>query len=82
MTYQIVLIRLDKRRDKALDVQKVLTEYGCNIKVRLGLHNSQDGVCGEDGLIVLDVKAEDTRIEELIQHLNQQETVTAKYIKI
>ena len=36
-------------------VQKVLTEYGCNIKTRIGLHRVDDQVCSPRGLILLEM---------------------------
>jgi len=39
----------------AVDVQNVLTQYGCNIKTRLGLHEIGDGTsCSPNGLVVLE----------------------------
>ncbi len=48
----IMAIRTDKRRENAEALQKVLTEYGCIIKMRLGLHEAGDR-CSESGLILL-----------------------------
>ena len=45
-------IRASKRREVADALQGVLTEFGCNIKMRLGLHQAGD-VCSEEGLILL-----------------------------
>jgi len=36
-------------------VQKVLTKHGCNIKMRIGLHEANDKICSVDGLIVLQI---------------------------
>lgn len=39
MEKRIVLgVQVTNRVEKVLDVQKILTEYGCNIRTRLGLH--------------------------------------------
>lgn len=51
-TETIMAIRASKRREIADALQGVLTEYGCNIKMRLGLHQAGD-VCSEEGLILL-----------------------------
>ena len=48
----IMAIRASKRREVADALQGVLTEFGCNIKMRLGLHQAGD-VCSEEGLILL-----------------------------
>ena len=36
-------------------VQKLLTEYGCNIKTRLGLHHVDEKGCSVRGLILLEM---------------------------
>ncbi|MBS7527684.1 hypothetical protein KHM83_13440 [Fusibacter paucivorans] len=56
MSRIILGIKVDSRRDDATSVQALLTEYGCFIKTRLGLHNASDErtMCSEDGLILLE----------------------------
>lgn len=48
-------IRLDNRTQTAIDFQKVLTNFGCSIKTRLGLHDVNNNVCAPNGLILLEV---------------------------
>ena len=36
-------------------VQKILSDYGCSIRTRLGLHDAGDGFCSPNGLILLEV---------------------------
>lgn len=49
----IVLIKVGNRDESAVEVQKVLTEYGKAIKVRLGLHDYDEA--SSKGLIVLQI---------------------------
>lgn len=51
----IMGIRLDNRVSSAIEFQKVLTNYGCIIKTRLGLHEVADNKCAPNGLILLEV---------------------------
>jgi hypothetical protein len=54
---QIILgIKVDSRHEDAPNVQRLLTEYGCFIKTRLGLHTASDDrkLCNDDGLILLE----------------------------
>ena len=37
----ILGIHVTDRLKNAVDVQKVFTEYGCNIKTRIGLHDAE-----------------------------------------
>ncbi|MDR1491991.1 MAG: hypothetical protein LBT05_04640 [Planctomycetaceae bacterium] len=53
------------------EVQKIFTEFGCNIRTRLGLHNVTDGACIPNGLIILEiiggVKVADDLSEKLLK---------------
>lgn len=51
----IMGIRLDKRVDTAIEFQKILTQFGCIIKTRLGLHDVSCGKCAPNGIIILEV---------------------------
>ncbi|HOI53799.1 MAG TPA: hypothetical protein PLP01_00980 [Phycisphaerae bacterium] len=50
----IVGIHVTERTRHAGEIQKVLTQFGCNIKTRLGLHEASEGVCSPNGLILLE----------------------------
>ena len=51
-------------------VQQLLTEYGCSIRTRLGLHETDKGFCSPNGLLVLEMTEEETQVNELTQKLN------------
>jgi hypothetical protein len=59
----IMAILIDKRTDAAPEVQKILTEHGCIIKTRLGMHESSN--CADEGMIILDITADNTEVEAL-----------------
>lgn len=44
----------DRLRD-AVAVQSLLTQYGANIKTRLGLHDIEAGTPGPQGLVLLEM---------------------------
>lgn len=50
----IMGIRLDNRTQTAIDFQKILTNFGCSIKTRLGLHDVNANVCAPNGIILLE----------------------------
>jgi hypothetical protein len=51
MRKRVVLgVQVTNRVPNALEVQEILTEFGCNIKTRLGLHELTDTVCSTVGL--------------------------------
>ena len=71
---RIMAIRTDKRRDVAEKLQKVLTTFGCNISLRLGLHEA-GLVCSDSGLILLVLTGPEEEIAQFEQALNQLEGV-------
>lgn len=64
----IIGIRLDNRANTAIDFQKTLTQFGCIIKTRLGLHDVSDNKCAPNGIILLEV-IDDTEAIEFIKEL-------------
>ncbi|HWQ07783.1 MAG TPA: hypothetical protein VN436_01700 [Holophaga sp.] len=51
----ILGIHVTNRLRNASEVQKVFTEYGCNIKTRLGLHEVADNYCAGEGVVLLEI---------------------------
>ena len=78
MEFKIVGIKLENRNETAVRVQNTLTEYGCYIKIRLGLHNLNEQVCSQNGLILLELVAENNIIDEFLEKLNSINGTTAK----
>lgn len=72
MSTIIMGIKVEHRHAEATEVQGLLTEYGCFIKTRLGLHNASDDreVCSENGLILLEfIENCKTEVDELTKKL-------------
>lgn len=82
MTYKIVLVKIDHRSQEAEQVQKVLTEYGCNIKVRLGLHEASKEFCATDGLIILHVEGKSEELTLMLTQLNNLAYVAAQMLEM
>lgn len=80
--YYVIGVRMDNRISNAAALQQVLTDNGCKIKARLGLHEVSDNLCATDGLIILQPYGEKEEIEKLVQELNQLEGVKAKLIDL
>ncbi len=51
----ILGVHVAHRSKHTVRVQKILTEYGCSIRTRVGLHGAGDGFCSPNGLILLEV---------------------------
>lgn len=58
-------VMVTNRVENASQVQKVLTECGCNIKTRIGLHEVDDNVCSPAGLILLELFGGDKAYDEV-----------------
>jgi hypothetical protein len=81
MTYKIVLIKIDHRSQEAGLVQGILTEYGCNIKVRLGLHEASNEFCAQDGMVILHVDGKPEELTAMLDKLNKVDYVQAQLME-
>jgi hypothetical protein len=60
MEKHIILgVHVTDRLKRAAEVQRLFTEYGCNIKTRLGLHEIGAGSCAPSGLVLLEMYGEE-----------------------
>jgi hypothetical protein len=50
----ILGIHVTDRLKNAVEVQKVFTEYGCNIKTRIGLHDVDASACSPSGVVLIE----------------------------
>jgi len=80
MDYTIVAIKVDSREDNAVRVQNLLTKYGCNIKVRLGLHDIPTEACSSTGLILLEVTGKE--VPDMVAALKALPGVAVKTLEI
>ena len=48
-------VHVTNRTTQVPNLQKLLTEYGCNIRTRIGLHHVDEKVCSPRGLILLEM---------------------------
>jgi hypothetical protein len=74
----IVGIHVTDRMQHASDVQKIFTEYGCNIKTRLGLHEVQGNYCAGGGIVILEMVGEKKTITAMIRKLEKIEGIEAQ----
>jgi len=82
MEKRFVIIVIDKRKEEAVTVQKILTEWGCLIKTRLGLHEGVLNNCSEHGSLFLEMVGEKEKHEELVRKLNLLKGVVAKLVEL
>ena len=77
----IMAVKLGKRRKEAALVQETLTEFGCLIKVRLGLHEAGD-VCSEEGIILLQLDGQKKEIGKFAAALKKKCGVKVNIMEI
>lgn len=71
----IMAVTIDGRDEHAPNVQEILTEHGCIIKTRIGLHETEEDSCSPKGLILLQIFAEKDAVEALEKDLTSVEGV-------
>jgi hypothetical protein len=76
----ILILSVAKRKDAAIAVQEILTEAGCMIKTRLGLHESCG--CSDSGIIILHIEADSNDINDFVSKLEKIDGVRAKLVVI
>ena len=78
----IIGIRVNHRVANAVGLQELLTKYGCNIKLRVGLHETSEKYCSDDGVIMLQVCGEKADLEAMLAALNAVEGIKAKMLEL
>jgi len=78
MEKTVLLVLLSERKETALTFQKILTDWGCMVKARLGLHDGVLDKCSSYGLVVLDIVGEKDKLEEMTRKLNLVKGIKAQ----
>jgi len=78
----ILLVLISKRKDAAVNVQKVLTGWGCIIKTRLGIHDGVLENCSDEGTLILELVGIEEDKSELTRKLSLLKGITAKRIDL
>ena len=71
----ILGVHITDRITHAQKVQQLLTQYGCNIKTRIGLHDVDGQKCSTNGLVILELIGETETCNKLAEELNSLEGV-------
>jgi hypothetical protein len=77
---KIMIVLISHRSKSAVEVQKLLTEWGCSIKTRLGIHDGVGNQCSDAGLVILELVGDN--VDELGDKLNALDGVSAKLVDI
>ena len=82
MNKNVLLVLIDHRKDSAVNVQKILTTWGCLIKTRLGIHDGVLDNCSDTGLIMMELVGDKAKQEELTRKLGVLPGVSAKLVEM
>lgn len=77
MDIRLVTIKIEDREKSSKDVQAVLTAFGANIRVRLGLHDMARDENSPIGLIILEVTSDEAETKDFVDKLNAIDSVKA-----
>ncbi|MCK9330168.1 MAG: hypothetical protein PHY08_02925 [Candidatus Cloacimonetes bacterium] len=81
MKPRIMAIAIKKRNEEAVEVQSILTEFGCYIQTRLGLHDTYEG-CASNGIIILQLRCDDEVANKLSTKLDAIDGVTVSLMEL
>jgi len=77
-TKRILGVQVTDRTHKAETVQHILTQYGCNIKTRIGLHDVDASFCDPNGIMLLELFGDEALCDELKAKLEGTGGVTVQ----
>ncbi len=76
----VLIVEVDHRRACALDVQRILTDFGCIIRTRLGIHDGVLDKCSDRGLLVLEIQGPRSERMKLQKELGSLRGVESKAV--
>ena len=82
MKKSIMVVLVGNRMESAVEVQKVLTETGCFIKTRLGLHDGTPEQCTNTGLIILELMGDEQSKKTLFEKLKSIPNVRVERLEL
>lgn len=78
----LLILSVANRKEAALKLQEILTDSGCMIKTRLGLHSSPCGQCSNSGIIILEMQGEDAELKALVDACEKIDGIKVKLVQI
>lgn len=82
MKKNVLLILIGKRQEAAVQVQRILTAWGCIIKTRLGIHDGVLENCSDSGLLILELHGKEEDMAELARKVALIEGVHSKLVTL
>jgi hypothetical protein len=82
MKKSVLLVLVGSRKESAVNVQKVLTGWGCIIKTRLGVHDGLLDNCSDQGLLMLELVGDEEQKAELSRKISLIAGVSSKLVHL
>lgn len=82
MEKTVLLVLLNNRKQTAITFQKILTDWGCMVKTRLGIHDGVLNKCSNSGLVILDIVGQKKKLNEMTRKLNLVKGIKAKLVTL
>lgn len=82
MATHIIGIQIENRTSVTQEVQKILTEEGCYIKTRLGLHEVDASSCSPAGIVLLQLFGTVEDANRILNKLEGIDGVNAKLMSL
>lgn len=81
MSKIILGVMVKKRIETAVNFQELLSEYGCYISTRIGLHAAGEDYCSPDGIVLLEViNGHEDKATELEKKLKELDVIVQKMV--
>jgi len=82
MSRHVLLLLIGNRKEIAVQVQKILTAWGCIIKTRLGIHDGVLDNCSDAGLVILELHGKREDMDELARKLALLDGVHSQLVEL
>lgn len=82
MSKTVLLILVGNRKESAVEVQKILTAWGCLIKTRLGIHDGILDNCSDQGLLILELHGTQEQKDEVARKVELIKGVSSKLVEL
>ena len=82
MSKALLIITLGNRLHSAIKFQQIVTEFGCIIRTRIGLHHEVGSSCSNQGVIVLELTGDKSRQKALAKKVSSLAGTKSKLIAI
>ncbi len=82
MKKSVLLLLIGNRTGTAVKVQEILTNMGCFIKTRLGIHDGSPETCTNTGLLILELLGSDEDKKKLVNDLAAVSDVKAQLVEL